>query len=267
MKFPAYCELSGPAAELHRLLEPVRSAITLSSLNALPQEQIPSVLNIDRRQLAAAMAKTAPRSFQKGNHAGLEIAEVDAAASKQISEAAKAFAAHRSGARIAVSNPAMIAVGLGFLLLVGVLAWHLLGQAGTFPDEAIKIAATGAKAGAEQFDAVEEEAGHLQDWFMLKGFDNFRVPPGLEHYHVVGVRLFKAENEYVAQAAVREHTTFFYSFPAHAFGIRVVPEKSWRITEDGRTVLAIRQEDGMCFLIAFRGRKQDMEALLEKAGR
>ena len=67
----------------------------------------------------------------------------------------------------------------------------VLGRAGTFPAEAINIAATGAKATPNQFDPVEEKAGALQDWFAFKGFDNFRILPEFAQFDVVGVRIFQ----------------------------------------------------------------------------
>jgi hypothetical protein len=59
---------------------------------------------------------------------------------------------------------------------------------------------------------------------------------------------------------------YFYCFSSQPLGINVVPEGSWRITESDRSVLAIREEKGMCFLVAFRGSKRDMKGLLEKGG-
>jgi hypothetical protein len=138
-----------------------------------------------------------------------------------------------------------------------------LGRAGTFPNEALKIAAAGSKATPNQFDPVEEKAGALQDWFALKGFDNFQVPEPLANLEVVGVSLFTVENEPVAQVLVPENVMYIYSFASQPFGINIVPEKSWRITEADRSVLAIREEKGMCFLISFRGSKQDMKNLLK----
>ena len=55
---------------------------------------------------------------------------------------------------------------------------------------------------------------------------------------------------------VPENIMYFYCFPSQPFGINVVPEGSWRITESDRSVLAIREEKGMCFLVAFRGSKR-----------
>jgi hypothetical protein len=49
-------------------------------------------------------------------------------------------------------------------------------------------------------------------------------------------------------------------------GISIAPEGSWRITEADRSVFAIREEKGMCFLIAFRGSKQQMKELLHRTG-
>jgi hypothetical protein len=196
----------------------------------------------------------------------LEAIRLDSDAIAQIDESARAFTARHGKGRTQVGNHAAFAVGVGLLLVIILLVWMLLGRAGTFPNEALKIAATGSKAIPNQFDSVEEKASELQDWFTLKGFDNFQVPAEFANFDVVGVRLFTVDNEPVAQALVPENVMYFYCFASQPFGINIVPEKSWRITEADRSVLAIREEKGMCFLIAFRGSKQDMKDLLEKTG-
>ena len=195
----------------------------------------------------------------------LETIPIDEDSRAQIDEGARAFAA-KHGRRTQVGKHAAFAVGIGFLLVIGLLVWMFLGRAGTFPDEAVKIAMTGAKATPSQFDPVEEKADALQDWFTLKGFDNFHVPPEFAQFDVVGVRIFSVDNEPVAQVAVPNNFMYFYCFSSQPLGISVVPEGSWRITESDRSVLAIREEKGMCFLVAFRGSKKDMKDLLEKAG-
>lgn len=196
----------------------------------------------------------------------IEAIRLDADSIAQIDEGARAFTARRGQGRTQLGNHAVFAVGVGFLLLIALLVWMFLGRAGTFPAEALKIAATGSKATANQFDAVEEKAGALQDWFALKGFDNFQLPAEFASFDVVGVRLFTVDNEPIAQVLVPENMMFFYCFASQPFGINIVPEKSWRITEADRSVLAIREEKGMCFLIAFRGSKQEMKSLLEGTG-
>jgi hypothetical protein len=191
--------------------------------------------------------------------------ELPSQAATDMAEAVQLLGQRGGTPRLSVRNPATMAVALGFLLLIGVLTWHFLGQAGVFPDEAIKIATQGAAARPDQFDPVEEKAGQLQDWFMLKGFDNFRVPPELANFAVIGVRIFKSDNEPIAQAVVSENMMFFYCFPATPFGIDL-PEKSWRVTEADQTVLAIREEKGVCFMISFRGNQAKMDQFLRKVG-
>jgi hypothetical protein len=102
---------------------------------------------------------------------------------------------------------------------------------------------------------------------MLKGFDDFRLPAGFEHFEVVGVRIFRVEDENVAQAAVAgDFPIYFYSFRAQPFGITVFPEGSWITTESEGWSLALREERGVCFLVAVRGGKNDLRRTLERAG-
>lgn len=263
LRFPAHCALSEPAAGLHRQVEPARSVHALLALPALSATDVQRVLELDAKSLSR-LQETDPLPPE----ARQEIRELplSEAAQAQITAAARTLEGSGAHDRHLVRNPATIAVGIGFLLLIAILVWNFLGQAGVFPDEAIKIATAGAKASPEQFEALEEKAGALQDWFMLKGYDDFRVPPEFANFMVAGVRSFKVENEPIAQAAVPENVMYFYSFAARPFGIHIAPEGSWRITEADRTVLAIREEAGTCFLIAFRGTKADMERVLSQAG-
>jgi hypothetical protein len=205
-------------------------------------------------------------NFDRDRATEMRSIPIPADARSQIVEAARSFLTLHAAERTPLGRHAALAVGVGVLLLICLLVWIFLGRAGTFPDEAVKIAAAGAKAGPEQFDPVEEKADGLQDWFALKGFEAFRLPPEFARFDAVGVRIFTVENEPVAQVAIPEHAMYFYCFSSQPFGITVVPEGSWRITESDRLALAIREEKGLCFLIAFRGSKRDMKNLLERTG-
>ena len=262
LKFPARPELDGPLTALHRLPEPARSAVALHTLKAMAESDIQRVLEVDGKALAKLRED---HPVDSATAEALRDIDPNEAESKQIAQAAHDL--HVKGSRSAFSNPAAIAIGVGFLLLIAILVWNMLGRAGTFPDEAVKIATTGGKASPDQFQPLENKVGDLDDWLLLKGFDNFRVPPGLEDFTAAGVRIFKLENEPVAQVAiVSENQMYFYSFASIPLGISVVPENTWRVTEADNWVLAIREEKGSCFLIAFRGKKADMKALLEKSG-
>jgi len=239
--------------------EPARSAVALHLLNALPDSDVERVLEVDAKTLVTLREQN---PIDAGLGVELRNSELPEDARDQIAEAATSLGA--KGNRSLLSHPSAIAVGIGFLLLIAVVVWNMMGRAGTFPDEAMKIATTGGKASPDQFQVVETKAGDLEDWLMLKGFENFKVPPGLEHFPAVGVRIFRVENEPVAQAAiVSEKPIYFYSFASRPLGVTVVPEGRWRITEADGWVLAIREDSGTCFMVAFRGNKEQMQRLLE----
>ena len=182
-----------------------------------------------------------------------------------LGEQAAAISAARSKRRFNPRDPAMLAVAIGFLLLVAVLAWHFFGRAGIFPEEALTIATEGAKLRAEQFEVVEDKAGDLEDWFVLKGFDRFHVPAKFANFDVVGARIFKMENRPVAVLAVPENHMFFLVFDPTPLGIQIHPEGSWRIAEfDYKFAVAIREDKGMCFMVVIKGSKKDLSRLIEK---
>ena len=190
---------------------------------------------------------------------------VPQAVAGDLGEQAAAITAARSKRRFNPRDPAMLAVAIGFLLLVAVLAWHFFGRAGVFPEEALTIATEGAKLRAEQFEAVEDKAGDLEDWFVLKGFDRFHVPAKFANFDVVGARIFKMENRPVAVLAVPENHMFFLVFDPAPLGIQIHPEGSWMIAEfDYKFAAAIREDKGMCFMVVIKGSKKDLARLIGK---
>jgi hypothetical protein len=265
LRFPAVCELDGLVSAVHRLAEPARSALLLRA-GGFPDVAIGRILDVTPVLLKGALDE-ARGALPEGVDAEVITASVAGLAvgadgERSIEAATAKLSDARQGVRRSAYNPATLAVGVGFLLLVGVLVWNFLGRAGAFPEEALKIATEGISAAPEQFDPVEERAGAIGDWFMLKGFDGFRVPPGLEQANVVGVRMFKFENETVASALVLENQMYLFAFRGGPLGVSVTPEKTWRITETKRNVLALREEGGYCFMIAFRGTAEDMRRFL-----
>jgi len=191
--------------------------------------------------------------------------EIPPPAAGTLGEQAAAISAAGSGRRFNPRDPAMLAVAIGFLLLVAVLAWHFLGRAGVFPEEALTIAAEGAKLRAEQFEVVEDKAGALEDWFVLKGFDRFHVPEKFAGYQAAGARVFKIENRPVAVLAIPENYMFFLVFDPAPLGIKIRPQGSWQFAEfDYKYAAAIREENGMCFMVVIKGTSKDLARLIEK---
>ncbi len=192
---------------------------------------------------------------------------------EQLEGCREKFAVRRRRARFSIHDPAMLAVGFSTLVLVGLLVWVLLTRIGGFAgmDEAATLARTGDAAGAEEYDPLTAKAGTLDDWFLLQGFEGFKVPPGFEDFDVVGVRLFHHEAEPIAAVAVPiadlpDGRAFFYMFDSRPLGIMPEPEETWRMIDYGspgaERVLAVRAKGGMTFMIASKGTRGDMERFL-----
>jgi len=174
------------------------------------------------------------------------------------------ISAARTKRRFNPWDPAMLAVGIGSLLLIALLTWHFLGRAGVFPEEALTIAAEGAKLRVQQFEAVEGKAGNLEDWFVLKGFDRFHVPAKFADFETAGARIFKINNQSVAVLAIPENFMFFLVFDPAPLGIKIRPEGAWQFTEfDYKYAAAIREEKGMCFMVVIKGTARDLARLVE----
>lgn len=170
--------------------------------------------------------------------------------------------------RHSLGDPAMMAAGFAFLVLVGLVVWIVLGSGGVFSGmaEAGKLARIGDNAGIEQFEPVETSAGNLGDWFMMQGFDGFRVPSGFEDAQVVGVRIFDYENEPVAVAAIANPRSFIYVFQAEPLGLSLKPDE-WRIESynGGKHVLAVTQMGTVAFMTTMQGGEKEMADYVRRA--
>jgi len=202
-------------------------------------------------------------ALDKATGAALAAVEIPPAVLSDLDARAAGISTAHSNRRFNPRDPAMLAVGIGFLLLIALLAWHFLGRAGVFPEEALTIAAEGAKLRTDQFEVVEEKAGNLEDWFVLKGFDRFHVPAKFANFEAAGARIFKIENRPVAVLAIPENFMFFLVFDPAPLGIDIHPEGTWQFTEfDYKYAAAIREEKGMCFMVVIKGKAKDLVRLV-----
>ena len=164
-------------------------------------------------------------------------------------------------------DPAIFAAAIGFLLLVLVLTWNFLGRPAAFPPDAADIAERVLEIEDEPFDPVGEPSGKLEDWFLMKGFDGFKVPEHLAAHLAESGGILKIENQPVAVVTIPQLNSRFLVFPAHPFGIDL-PESEWRTAPiDERFAAAIREEGGMCFMILRRGSLASVQDLVGASGR
>lgn len=164
-------------------------------------------------------------------------------------------------------DPAIFAAVIGFLLLVLVLTWNFLGRPAAFPPDASEIAERVLEIEDEPLDPVGEPAGEVEDWFLMKGFDGFKVPEHLAANLAESGGILKIENQPVAVVTIPQRNARFLVFPAEPFGIDL-PEGEWRTAAiDEQHAAAIREEGGMCFMILRRGSLASVQDLVGASGR
>jgi hypothetical protein len=185
-------------------------------------------------------------------------AEIPAEVEQGLAESVAALPVRRFHPK----DPAILAAALGFLLLVALLVWNFLGRPAVFPPDAAEIAETVIEVQDEPFDEVGEPAGMVEDWFLMKGFDGFKVPEHLASNMAESGGILKIQNQPVAVVVVPGRDARFVVFEASLFGVDL-PDGEWRTVRiDNLHAAAIRQQDGMCFMIVRRGSLASVQDLL-----
>jgi hypothetical protein len=224
----------------------------------------PSGEDDDERDVAAALkvaAKTPELessfrnqlAFDRAIAAKLETALPDDLATS-LEEVARRLE-KKPGRKFSLRDPAILAVGLAFVMLVGLIGWMVMGSVASV-QQAVEIAQAGDKAGPDQFKEVDMPAGALTDWFVVQEFEGFSVPHGLESAPAIGARVFKYDDLPVAVAAIGKPKSLWYAFDANSFGVSIHPGE-WKIVDYGqlsaRRAVAVTRLGDMAFMIVLRG--------------
>jgi hypothetical protein len=166
-----------------------------------------------------------------------------------------------------VRNPAMISVGIGFVLLVALLVWNFLGRPAAFPPDALEVAESALKFDGATFEDAGIPAGELADWFVLRGFEGFFVPKGLEDMQADSAAIVKIKNQPAAIVDAGEGSARFVVFGSDALGV-AIPPGEWRTADiGGGSAGAIRQQDEMCFMVLIKGSAADASDFARRGAR
>lgn len=171
---------------------------------------------------------------------------------------------HATHKPFSLRDPGLLAAGFALLLVLGFGIWSMLAKADSISGEAElrQLLAEATSAGAEAYEPVESRLTELADWFVLKGIDSFRAPPGFGMQQTLAARVFQFEGTKVAAAILPDQEMLVFVFEGAALGINVQPEGSWRIFEAGQDAFAVMQNGKMCFLVAKRGSEKSLEKAL-----
>src|SRR6267143_4675492 len=167
-------------------------------------------------------------------------------------------------------NPAVLAISIAVVVIAGVSVFQVLSRLNDFPGSATarRLLTVEASARPVMLDPVSTEAGTLSDLFFMKhGLEHYDVPEEFADFRTIGCRVFDdEESRRIAQIWLAEKRMQLFLFPAernmktgavlHFPGWRYVSQEGW--------VGAVKEQSGVCFMAAVRGKETDLAPYLAK---
>jgi len=240
-----HCQCDGlPGPEDARIVKAVRFAEKDPAL----REGLARIRAFDERQLAALDEVMAPPALLAN------LAEANAGTARPLS------------GKAALLQPVVLTILIGAAVLLGWGGVTLWNRVHSFPgkDSVVRMVDVTDEMTGMEMEPKKAAAGALNDWFFDKySFEDYYLPPGFEEFQAAGARLFRQDDEPVAQVAIADPAMVFFSFKAEDFGVNLGGNDQWRIFTEGDWVAAVQQHDEECFMVAFRGSTGDMEQFLK----
>ena len=175
---------------------------------------------------------------------------------------------HPPGFRALVRQPAVLAIGLAMLVVLGVAVFAFMRKLDEFPGKDVVaelIDGTDEMNGMELESITPAEAGKLEDWFMLKGFEGFSVPPELAHFKAIGCRVYKFDGVPVAQVALDRHNALLMVFDASDMKV-TLKTPAWHVFQQENWAVAVRGDAENCYVVTFLGDSDEMPGFLKAGG-
>lgn len=175
--------------------------------------------------------------------------------------------AKRSWKKI-VRNPVVISIALALAVIAGVVVLVVMERMKEFPgsDTARKMLTVASSMRGVKLDPVETEAGSLNDLFFMKyRLEHYDVPPEFAGLEASGVRVFDDdEGHRVAQMMIAEKRMQFFLFPAERNPVNAKPVEfsGWRYVEHEKWTGVVHVREGVCFMAALRGPREELKPYL-----
>jgi len=184
---------------------------------------------------------------------------------EKLGALSEASGSGKRGLRSQMSSPAVLAALAGVLLFVGVIVFLVMDSMANFTGrEAIERMLDGTtKMNGTEFESVTTTTAQLGDWFYMRGYEGYEMPPELAALPVIGSRVFRQDGKPVAQFVVEKHDSVVFEFHATDFGVQLPADGDWQVLEQGGWAAAVRLHDDRCYMIAFRGAKAEMQTFLK----
>lgn len=168
--------------------------------------------------------------------------------------------------RAGLKQPPILAACIAFAVMIVWGIYFAIAQINEFPgkDKVRQMVAINNEMTGMEMEIKSALVGNLEDWLFTRyKFESFYVPPQFANYKTVGCRVFRQDKGMpIAQLAIEEPAVLFYMFNARDFNVKITPADQWKVFKEEDWIAAVQQHGGVCFMVAFRGSKQQMEDFL-----
>jgi len=175
----------------------------------------------------------------------------------------------RPGFFVLIRQPAVLAIALALLVVVGVLVYIARTRMDDFPgkDTVEAFVEDAGSLNGSEFEAISPTAaGKLDDWFVMKGFEGFNVPPQLEEAKAVGCRITQHEGVSLAHVALDKRNAMLLVFRIADLKIEAEGD-NWRIFQADDWAVAVRTDKANGYIVMFQGDCADMPGFLQTVGK
>ncbi len=157
------------------------------------------------------------------------------------------------------------AIGVGLIATVCLVGYIVWDQMNSFQgaDRITELLNSANGLTGDEFEAVETTTDSLKDWFLLKN-EHFTVPKEFGSTRTIACRVFQFHNADVGQVMAKDDRELLYFlFDPADLGVQLKGGK-WEIVEGERLVGGVTVVEGTCFVVAFRGKHDEMQTYLAK---
>jgi hypothetical protein len=160
-----------------------------------------------------------------------------------------------------------LAVGvclIAALFVIGYIVWDQMNSFKGADQISELLDSTNGLTG-DEFEAVQTTADSLKDWFLLKN-EHFAVPKEFGPTRTIASRVVPFRNANIGEVMAKDDRELLYFlFDPADLGVKLQQGK-WEIVEGERLVGAVTTVESTCFVVAFRGKREAMQAYLAKKG-
>jgi hypothetical protein len=157
------------------------------------------------------------------------------------------------------------AIGVGLIATICLVGYLLWDQMKSFQgaDRISELLDSANGLTGDEFEAVQTSTDSLKDWFLLKN-QHFTVPKEFASTRTIACRVFQFHNADVGQVMAKDNRELLYFlFDPADLGVKLQSGK-WEVVEGERLVGGVTVVEGTCFIVAFRGKHDDMQTYLAK---